>query len=170
MAKNTTFSGLPINGDITYGSERAEQKSLEEFQAILQPVLDDPTIAWVAWRQYTPYFNDGDPCVFRAQSAQMALKEQPDPREEDDYDYYDEFPGYSDTTTKWFGMRERDAHYQRTGAYTGPDEARFDRCLALSHAIGSGSFDDVLLNAFGDHAIITITPKVGIDVETFDHD
>lgn len=166
-----TFSGLPINGSISYGSEKMAQRTQEEFAAILQPVLDDPTIAWVSWLQYTPYFNDGDPCVFNTHACQMGLKGESDIREADDYDRYDEFPGWADETRRQFGERARsEKSYQRTGKYTGPDEARYDRCDALAKAVMGGEFDDVLLKAFGDHAEVTIIPKVGIDVESWSHD
>jgi hypothetical protein len=33
----------------------------EEFTAFFR---DNPKITAVRWRQYTPYFNDGDPCTF----------------------------------------------------------------------------------------------------------
>ncbi len=33
--------------------------------AVLQPIFDaNPTLEAVRWTQYTPYFNDGEPCVF----------------------------------------------------------------------------------------------------------
>lgn len=53
--------------------------------------------------------------------------------------------------------------------YAGPDQARYDRCMALYHAVDSGEFDDVLLEAFGDHAEITVR-RTGIQVEYYAHD
>jgi len=61
------FLGIPITGDVN--SERSTpQRTKEEFAAIMQPVLDDPTITAFGWRQYTPYFNDGETCYFNAYS------------------------------------------------------------------------------------------------------
>jgi hypothetical protein len=59
-----SFLGIPVEGDITAGSTRVDQKPIEELQPLLQAVLDDPTIVEFGWRQYTPYFNDGEPCEF----------------------------------------------------------------------------------------------------------
>jgi hypothetical protein len=53
--------------------------------------------------------------------------------------------------------------------YEGPDEARYDRVEALSGALQSGAFDNVLLENFGDHAMVTVR-KDGIEVEFYSHD
>lgn len=58
---------------------------------------------------------------------------------------------------------------RRVKAYKGLDQARLERCLALDKAIESGAFDDVLIEAFGDHAEVTVK-KDGISVEFYSHD
>lgn len=158
-----TFSGLPINGRIVYGADKKEQKTEEEFLAILQPVLDDPTISAVCWKQYTPYFNDGDPCVFRAYLYGASIRGSYDYEEDDEID---EFPPYSDEGRAAFGRRG----YGTDTQYEGPDEARYDRLTALANAVGDGSFDDVLLTKFGDHAVVKVVPKDGIYIEFYEHD
>lgn len=36
------------------------------FIQLVQPIFAEfPGLQWFSWTQYTPYFNDGDPCVFR---------------------------------------------------------------------------------------------------------
>jgi len=38
------------------------------------PVFDaNPKLEKIRWRQYTPYFNDGDPCIFRVHEATVRL-------------------------------------------------------------------------------------------------
>jgi hypothetical protein len=48
-----SFLGIPVEGDITAGSTRVDQKPIEELQPLLQAVLDDPTIVEFGWRQGT---------------------------------------------------------------------------------------------------------------------
>ncbi len=156
-----TFSGLAINGNIVYGADKKEQKSEEEFLAVLQPVLDDPTIAAVAWKQYTPYWNDGDPCVFHAYMYGASIQGEYDYEEDDELD---EFPPYSDEGRAALGYRGYGKEYE------GPDEARYDRLGELRKAIDSGSFDDVLLKKFGDHALVKVVPKDGIYIDFYTHD
>jgi len=47
-------------------------------------------IVAVRWRQYTPYFNDGDPCVFRVNEPELILS---DPEFEGEWLTEDELDG-----------------------------------------------------------------------------
>lgn len=49
---------------------------------------ENPKAAAVRWQQYTPYFNDGDPCVFGLRGFYMSETENPE-----DWDYIDDIPG-----------------------------------------------------------------------------
>lgn len=160
----TNFLGIPVQGDITKGDTRVQQKPIEELQPILQAVLDDPTIVEFGWRQYTPYFNDGDPCTFSVYGTWV--------RTDADRDVDDEYElemeshrslgkvprSFNESTRKW-----------ETQPYKGPDEARYHRCRALEKAIEGGAFEHVLLDAFGDHARVTVR-RDGIEVEFYAHD
>lgn len=159
----TNFLGIPINGDITRGDSRVEQKPIEELQPILQAVLDDPTITEFGWRQYTPYFNDGEPCTFSAHGTWVRTTADEDV-DEDELEMW----GHR-SLGKVSGGRNKDTGEWETYPYEGPDEARFDRCKALEKAIEGGAFEHVLLDAFGDHANITVR-RTGIEVEFYDHD
>lgn len=199
------FLGIPIEGDINRGEDRVDQKPLEELSPLMQAVLDDPGVARFGWRQYTPYFNDGDPCVFGVRELWADPPAAEMPAEVRDRltrieVMYDEglltreeadaartgVPGYQDEPDedyryKYDGIEydkrwgDRDRHYNRATSswdydpYEGPSEATYDRLMALNDAIQSGAFDNVLLDAFGDHADITITRK-GIKVEEYSHD
>lgn len=159
----TNFLGIPINGDITRGGARVEQKPIEELQPILQAVLDDPTIVEFGWRQYTPYFNDGEPCTFSTHGTWVRTTADED-ADEDELEMW----GHH-SLGKVSGGRNKDTGRWETYPYEGPDEARFDRCKALETAIEGGAFEHVLLDAFGDHANITVR-RDGIEVEFYDHD
>jgi hypothetical protein len=171
----TSFLGIPVEGDITKGDKRTPQRPLEDLAPILQAVLDDDGIVRFGWHQYTPYFNDGDPCVFSASGVWAARPEDMDADDPDDtdtdsldVDYGGHLGSYEGG--EWVADPENPPFNKRVGArYVGPDQARFDRCRELSRAIDSGAFDDVLLEAFGDHAEITVT-RDGITVEFYSHD
>lgn len=55
------------NQTVRAEGEAAVRELLQEFFAA------NPTIAAVKWAQYTPYFNDGDPCIFRVGDPQIKL-------------------------------------------------------------------------------------------------
>ncbi|MCX4801729.1 hypothetical protein OG594_08705 [Streptomyces sp. NBC_01214] len=157
------FLGIPVEGDITEGSTRVEQKPIEEFQPTLQAMLDDPTIVEFGWRQYTPYFNDGEPCEFSAYGTWVRTTDDKDV--EDDYEL--EVDSHR-TLGKRPYRRQPDGEYA-VQPYEGPDEARYDRCRALGGAVEGGRFETVLLAAFGDHAAVTVR-RDGIQVDFYEHD
>lgn len=165
----TSFLGIPVEGDICGAERRVEQKPLSELEPLMRAVLDDPTIRAFGWTQYTPYFNDGDPCEFRVGSPWfLTTADDVDLDEMDCYDYElrnygDGHPSLGNRRTEWRGNERVELEYQ------GPDEARYDRVKALNDAIASGAFEDVLLEAFGDHAQVRVTAS-GITVDSYDHD
>lgn len=168
MTQQQNFLGIPVEGDIIR-SDRKNQRPLEDFQPILQAVLDDPTIVEFGWRQYTPYFNDGDPCTFGAHGTWVRTTTDQDA--DDDYlDVWGSHPSLGQMTGgEWVDNPDGYGRTKVGEKYEGPDEARYQRCKALEKAIDGGEFDDVLLNAFGDHANITIR-RDGIEVEFYEHD
>ncbi|MEU1800827.1 hypothetical protein [Streptomyces sp. NPDC019937] len=168
MTTTRSFLGIPVEGEITQGEDRKKQRPLEELQPILQAVLDDPTILEFGWRQYTPYFNDGDPCTFNVHG--VWIRTDADRDVEDTYELEPfTHPSIGKVTGgEW--VEDADGPRKRVGArYEGPDQARFERCKALEAAVEGGEFYDVLLDAFGDHARVTVR-RDGIEIEFYDHD
>lgn len=156
------FLGIPVTGDIQQVDKRAAQRPIEDLQPLIRAVLDDPEIVEFGWRQYTPYFNDGDPCVFSAMEPWFRLTTDPDDGDFDTYDHeIDQHPRLS--TRRWVGGRHEDQ------VLSPEDAARRERCAALSSAIDGGEFENVLLEAFGDHAEITVR-RDGISVDFYSHD
>lgn len=167
-----SFLGIPIDGDITRGETRVEQRPIEELQPIMQAVLDDPTVVEFGWRQHTPYFNDGEPCTFHVSGLWVRTTDPaPDGEEQDDDEddtYRLEMWGHPTLGKRDSTWNEQARKYEKAG-YEGPDEARFDRCKMLEHAVEGGAFENVLLEAFGDHARVTVR-RDGIQIEFYDHD
>jgi hypothetical protein len=167
----TNFLGIPVEGDITRGETRKEQKPIGELRPLLEAVLGDELIASFGWRQYTPYFNDGDACVFSVHGFWVAtVNDDPDTRTDNEDLYIGE---YQYGAHKSLGQRQRRWSHDRGDVdllpYEGSNEATYDRCYELSRAIEGGHFDNVLLDAFGDHAEIKVT-RDGITVDSYSHD
>lgn len=161
---STNFLGIPVSGDITKGSTRVAQRPINDLQPILQNVLNDSTIAEFGWHQYTPYFNDGDPCEFGVYTFWVRTTEDYD-EELDDY----ELEVYGHPSLGGRKMTRSDAGAWVQGPYEGPDEARYDRVRELDRAIQGGEFEHVLLDSFGDHARITVR-RDGVTVDYYEHD
>ena len=168
MTDTKNFLGIPVVGDIDEGEKREKQRPIEDLAPLMQAVLDDPTIVEFGWAQYTPYFNDGDPCTFGV-GGEIWVRTVTDEDVEDTYELevrrYGGHPSLGRKDRTW----NREANSYEEGPYEGPDEARYERCQALNAAIEGGEFLDVLLEAFGDHAEITVQ-KAGLQVGSYSHD
>lgn len=162
------FLGIPVDGNITHGATRRAQRPIEELQPLLQAVVDDPTIVEFGWRQYTPYFNDGEPCTFSVYGMWVRVEGvEVVEDEEDPWDLE------LDNSEHALGRRpyrwNADTRQYDRFSYEGPDEERYERVHALDAAIQGGEFENVLLEAFGDHAAVTVR-RDGIEVEFYEHD
>lgn len=163
------FLGIPVEGDITTSyRSNVTQRPVEEFGPILQRVLDEVPDVEVKWNQYTPYFNDGDPCEFSVGDASFKI---PGVTDDSSDDWGRE--GYMDASDPVIkgGPEEKYEHgkgYFKTGREF-PAHPGAEAIAELSKAIGGGAFENVLLDAFGDHAVIAVT-KDKIDVEYYEHD
>lgn len=165
MTETRTFAGLPIDGEITAAVKRANQLPAEQLAPLMQALLDDEAIVSFGWAQYTPYFNDGEPCVFSANSVWVRTTWDGEVSDGDRYKFE-----ITDTHPTLGTRRWDDAHHKFVDApgehY---DEARYERCRAVGAAIDGGHFDDALIDLFGDHANIAVT-REGITVEFYEHD
>jgi hypothetical protein len=111
-----------------------------------------PNLEKFGWRQYTPYFNDGSACIFRASTNYPTIVMHTDDQSEDDED--DEF-------SKW-----NVAHKLKNNEeLTDKEKAGIDVIEFLSFFD-----DDTLREIFDDHVTVTIHSNGEIDVEEYEHD
>src|SRR6267154_5517989 len=83
--------------EYTKTKEKFVEKSKNAMRTAFKEFFDsNPDIDKITWTQYTPYFNDGDPCVFGVQEMYFTLaKDEVDISE---LDYPDEeYRCYSDS-------------------------------------------------------------------------
>jgi hypothetical protein len=172
MTTDTNFLGMPVSGDITEGSTRTDQKPIEELAPLFQALVDDPTIVEFGWTQYTPYFDDGDVCEFEVHYTWVRTTAEAEGAVDEygeEYESYglnvDYHPSLGTVKKDW----DAEAQEYVNKRYEGPDEDRYNRCQDLDGALQSGSYDNVLLKNFGEHAMVTVR-KDGIEVEHYSHD
>jgi hypothetical protein len=174
-----SFLGIQIEGDITRGSKKTAQRPLSDLEPLIRAVLNDELIHSFGWTQYTPYFNDGEPCEFDVNEVWFKTVHDAKPKanedDEEDYEDRDRF-NVMYGTHPTLGRRDYEWNNTHDGQrlkvwkdYEGQHEQTWMNCYALAEAIGTEAFDDVLLEAFGDHAEIEIT-RDGIKVDTYEHD
>lgn len=184
-----TFLGMQIVGEAHVPSNRkGPQLSDEEISTLIHNVLESPVVMALGWDQYTPYYNDGEPCTFRVGEPSLALAcEDPDEYAPDygwqEYDSEEnarywftswdkEFKNLvGDTSVNWTGEWPDRVSHLKTPIENAPNPILLRAYVALKKAMDIGSCDDFLLRTFGDHAIIIIDKDSGkVIIDEYEHD
>ncbi len=129
----------------------AQARVKAEGQAALKEAFGElfaanPSLKSVKWRQYTPYFNDGDPCEFGVHDFHVLADGLEKTK-------YADKEGFVEDT---YDMNDE----QKTLA-----EPLLSAARALSRLVPR----DVMLAAFGDHVKVAAT-REGFAVTEYEHD
>ena len=131
------------------------------FKGAKQIFESHPKLESISWTQYTPYFADGDTCVFSAQTDYLQVNGE----------YADENDTLSPTIVKVYGTWNRQKQvYEGRIEEPNPnfDKELSDGVDAISEFLGVFD-DDFYKSQFGDHVRVTITAN-GVDTEDYDHE
>lgn len=123
------------------------QEAQNAFKEFTKALFDNhPEVEFLYWNQYTPYFNDGDPCVFNVR--EFALN---------GYEYWKNYnPHY---------MFEDESDDEGNLKYTRPKPEAFETARQIFKLP-----DEIFLEVFGDHCSVTLYRDGTQKVEDFDHD
>lgn len=125
--------------------DAVKQQGAEPLKGALKEYFAKHTaIKAVGWCQYTPHFNDGDPCEFGLHSIYYSTKEVSAEQAE-------ELDGRFDDAEGW--------KYGSGGVIPVTAGADFKELID----------EDVFELAFGDHAYVIVTPEA-IFVHEYEHD
>lgn len=147
--------------------EKAQKIFSKEFKSFFE---EFPEIAEIVWAQYTPYFNDGDPCEFSVQApcAKMKYGAAMEPDVIEHYNESNDDEGYLyacvvRTIQNYTKSKYNPDQRERTQC---EEElvAAFDRLSSLVQGM-----DEVMLDMFNDHVIVRATAN-GFDVEEYEHE
>ena len=126
----------------------------------LMPFFDaHPEIKAIRWNQYTPYFNDGDECVFSSNHSEYpeVLLVGNDSSEAEGDDEDDEDDDWQDFSPPW--------NYEKLNA---EEQAKCTGEVQLRLILSQFTDQDVL-DMFGDHVEVVIKRDT-IEVEEYSHD
>lgn len=169
MASKTVQDfGRKVEGEIShYGGEFKEQEAPEAFLLSLDTLLRTEGVKSVVWQQYTPYFNDGDPCEFRIY-GEASVKIKGD-KDFEDGDYK---AGYRTSWDLSYDSVSRSYDtFSPIGKIDGDQvKAVHDALKAFNATIGGGQHFIFLRASFGDPAIVTARSDGSFEVEYYDHD
>jgi hypothetical protein len=130
-----------------------KEKAQKAFnEAVQQFFQDNPEVRMIHWVQYSPYFNDGDECVFSVHEVRCTNGTP------DDMDYMGvdmELSQEAEQEGKWVYPEWRGPERDIKG---------FDELASFIN-----SQEDMMHEMFGNHAQVIIT-RDGISVEEYSHD
>lgn len=118
------------------------------FEEIMEPYLHLKTISWP---QYTPYFMDGDECIFSVNSWGVKLNGL----DEDDVTNLED---------------EEDERITSTLRELGFTDIGFSAALEKVRDLLSAIPDDILRGLYGDHVLVTYTRGKGFTTEAYAHE
>lgn len=141
-------------------------KAKEALEPIFTEFLEkNPKVRGIVWIQYTPYFNDGDPCEFGVNEPSFYLYDSDQDTNDFDYDDDDLGRGYSARHKKWnYETKEFAPDY--TLDTLGVSSAN---CFQLTKLINNPNMEEVFQAAYGDGSKITVT-RDGVKVTEWQHD
>jgi hypothetical protein len=133
------------------------EKSKAMFTSVASKVFAaHPKLESFGWRQYTPYFNDGEECTFSAHTS------EPDINGVDGYEANFE----SKTVTDYDSKDASGKYQQKENPDYNPELAEAQKTVI---AFLNEMDDSVLRDMFGDHVRVLVTPG-GTEVDEYDHD
>ena len=141
-----------------------------------------PNLVSFAWRQYTPYFNDGEECVFSAHVDADALHvvvgdpaqitAQATASDEDEDEYYedeDEDEEWETYYSLYDYVEQPDSAANRWEKVWRPGAEEKGKMIDTIAEFLANFDDDDMLFLFGNHATVTVS-RTGIDVTEYAHE
>ena len=133
--------------------EEFQKKAQAAFKEVFKEFWEQhPNVKAVVWHQYTPYFNDGEPCYFGV--GELSGLSQVS------YDQWVEDGGWAEE----YGLSPYNKPTEEDNITEEEVKSAYEALNQLQKLP-----DDIYLDMFGDHVQIIATPS-GFEVEEFSHD
>lgn len=160
-----------------------------EFNEIIKLFFEEcPKVQAVVWSQYTPYFNDGDECIFRVNDPHFVV-EGFDPENLEDPYAYDDDEAYSTLKvpfrSNWDEDIENDRNHLKNRPYDKWVQGYYPKCIAAIEEAKSNfpgydvkikafadllnENEDMLREVYGDHSAVYLT-STQVIVEEYSHE
>ncbi|QNN98369.1 hypothetical protein SEA_LILMARTIN_129 [Streptomyces phage LilMartin] len=173
----TNLYGRTLRGEPQDNDSWPEQEDTQLLINAIDAVLDMEHVASVRWEQYTPSFNDGEPCRFSVHRVSVSLNgfsvpedgyESSEDRwyDEDEEVFFDEYELYEYGTNEDGSRNWDECIYEVQGI---PTEEIKNALKTLNQVLDSGAHYAWLMSSFGDPAEVTATSDT-FDVERCEHE
>lgn len=151
-----------------------KDKCLQVYNNALLIFFQETNAQAIAWKQYTPYFNDGDICEFTLGEI-LLIKEGWDYEEDGMPDEESEeckFFGYNKPAQYYYDNYDRDIYNKKlVNSYKNTPEITKELCKILVHFMNDN--EDLLKEIYGDHVSVAIyfkDGKVESIIEEYNHE
>jgi hypothetical protein len=144
----------------------------EKFYILTKQFFEkNPSITAIVWEQYTPYFNDGEPCEFRVNSPAFtnATREQIDDIRWGEYNGEDEGVWAIKNMVNVFSGKYEWYKEELEMLQTTNTIIDVESCDLIRSVINSSEMENILYDVFGDHVQVIAT-RDGFEVVEFNHD
>ena len=146
--------------------EEIQTKLKTEFKKIISTLFEqNPKLNAIVWTQYTPYFRDGDPCVFSVEEVSFT-NATGDGLNDINWGEYDGKNKDVACLTSYFNPKNK---WETDANRVFATEIDFESCKKLTNLMESNEMSDVMLATFGDHVKVVAT-REGFDIQEYDHD
>lgn len=152
-------------------SQQIKAKAKEIFNGFYGSVFEEhPKLVAFSWTQYTPYFMDGDECIFSARTDDPSIQfgDEDEPK-----DFYfsdtERVADGTETVKSWNGRMETRTKYKSVPRIHTEEELEKNAAYKTVRDFLTNFSEDDLKAMFGDHQQITVTAQ-GVEAEGYDHD
>jgi len=146
--------------------QTVQEKLKKEFKAIITKLFEENSeLKAIVWEQYTPYFSDGDPCIFSVGDVAITNatgKDLNDIR-------YGEYDGKNND------VRVLSSYFTPNSQWSSKEDNEYAKLIdfetfkAFGQLMRSSEMKDVMLATFGDHVRVVATQE-GFSIDEFDHE
>jgi hypothetical protein len=159
-------------------NEEIREKAKETMQVLFDEFFSEyPMTHEVRWTQYTPYFNDGDPCVFGASEPSFVLDIDIENEDYDEYDLYDCSKYMLEPSNHTIERAKEGSKWSQEVIDDWNKSIELygeEKCKAFARDFSAicqflSAIEGDLEHLFGDGVLVRVT-KDGVDVEDYDHD
>jgi hypothetical protein len=147
-----------------------QEQAQAAFKEMAKEFFDkNPGLTAVKWCQYTPYFNDGEPCVFGIGEVVFTNASEDELENVSPWGDYegDDENVFASNNIKYTLESGRDWHKETAEKIRNSGGVDPDSCNEFENAVHQ--LDDVMLEMFGDHVQITMT-REGFEIDEYSHD
>lgn len=155
-----------LKNELSALREKFSDAGKKAFSAALKLFMDaHPEVQAIRWQQYTPYFNDGDACVFGIYEPEVSLAPASAEEDVDEDDSYDDDEEFQDTWSLGYYCNGS----ARKGAVP-PEVKKLQDDLQSLYSIMQDA-EDAMEEAFGDHVEVTYRRGAAeVEVDEYSHD